>query len=308
MKVLNWNIRGMNSCRKRKALNDIITSHQIDIIAIQETKKSDFSSRILSSISSKLDIWHFLPSQGSSGGILFGGDSNKVRIVSISLHTFCMDVHVENKLDSVIWQLTIVYGPVKRKLKSLFWAELDLVRQGQSLPWILCGDFNALRSIKDKSGSHLDISISRSFNSFINRHNLVEHQLPNRKFTWSNGHQFALLDRFFTSLDWDQLYPSSIITDLGKNGSDHCPIILQVSQTPNFSPHQFRFDPLWLEQADFVQLLPQWWGEHQLSLPDIANSWHKKLGHVRRKIKGWAKNHYGQKKGKNNIFFFDYMS
>ena len=59
---------------------------------------------------------------------------------------------------------------------------------------------------------------------------------------------------------------------------------------------QFRFDPLWLEQPDFVALVQQWWLESELKLPDIAHSWHKKLKRLKQKITGWARNHYGQQK------------
>lgn len=62
----------------------------------------------------------------------------------------------------------------------------------------------------------------------------VEHTLPNRKFTWSNGRRFAvctssLVDRFFTNSQWDQSYPSSLVQDGSSFGSDHCPIILHTS-------------------------------------------------------------------------------
>lgn len=200
MKILNWNIRGMNSSRKKQALHDIINHQHIDLIAIQETKTEDFSTRLLNSISNRFDIWHFLPSHGKSGGILVGGDSNTINIISSHTHTFCVDIMLENKKDSSLWQFTVVYAPVKRHLKAAFWAELDSIRSGHHEPWVLCGDFNAIRNNQEKSGPSLDLKLSRLFNHFINRHHLIECRLNNRKFTWSNGHHFALLDRFFISI------------------------------------------------------------------------------------------------------------
>lgn len=102
MNILNWNCRGLNSTRTRHILRDLISDNKIDIVAIQETKKDDFSHRCLKGISSRIDIWQWLPSIGRSGGILLGCDSNKVRIISYSLHTFCIDVVLENKLDNKI--------------------------------------------------------------------------------------------------------------------------------------------------------------------------------------------------------------
>ena len=42
MNFLNWNARGVNSPKKRQILNDIIVANKIDLIAIQETKKTEF--------------------------------------------------------------------------------------------------------------------------------------------------------------------------------------------------------------------------------------------------------------------------
>lgn len=80
MKILNWNARGLNAPKKRRILKDMIITHKIDIIVIQETKKDSFTHRILTSISSKFDKWVWVTAQGRSGGILFGCDSDTCTI------------------------------------------------------------------------------------------------------------------------------------------------------------------------------------------------------------------------------------
>lgn len=54
MNFLNWNVRGINSTKKRQILADIVTNHHIDILALQETKKETFTDRILRTISKRL--------------------------------------------------------------------------------------------------------------------------------------------------------------------------------------------------------------------------------------------------------------
>lgn len=169
---------------------------------------------MLKAISTRLNIWHWLPSRGRSGGILFGGDSNKMKVLSCQLHTFCLDIQLENKLDSQHWQVTVVYGPVDKSLKPAFLAELDTIRQHTNMMWVICGDFNSIRHRSEKSGVNFDVKSSRLFNAFISRHNLLEHQLRNRKFTWSSGGKFALLDRFFSTINWDAKYSASYVQDL----------------------------------------------------------------------------------------------
>ena len=73
MNILTWNCRGLNASSKRHRLRDIIVANHIDIVTIQETKKENFTTRQLKSISSQLDIWFWLPSSGRSGGILLEG-------------------------------------------------------------------------------------------------------------------------------------------------------------------------------------------------------------------------------------------
>ena len=99
MNILNWNCRGLNSIRKRYILHDLIIDHKVDLLAVQETKKDNFSQRCLNNISSRLDIWIWLPSIGRSGGILFGADSNKVQVLQHSLHHFSLNIVLENKVD-----------------------------------------------------------------------------------------------------------------------------------------------------------------------------------------------------------------
>lgn len=167
LNILNWNVRGINSSRKRAILKDLLVQHKIDIVLLQETKREHFSSRILKSISSSLDIWHWVPYVGRSGGILFGGDSTKIKVLSCTEHRFCLDLVIENKLDSKIWEITIVYGPVQRSLKRSLWTELNTVRQHHIGHWLLSGDFNVIRNSSEKSGNNFDISTSKMFNTFI---------------------------------------------------------------------------------------------------------------------------------------------
>lgn len=283
LQLMTWNARGINSRHKRDILHDLIVQFKVDIVLIQETKKEHFSNRILNSISTRLDIWHWLPSVGRSGGILFGGDSNKIRIIKVTQHRFCLDVQMENKIDSKISQITVVYGLVDRKLKRDLWKELDSLRNEELELWVLSGDFNVIRSRSEKSGVNFDIQTSSFFNKFISKHSLVEHKIDNRKFTWSNGRNFALLDRIFTSIAWDMTYATSYIHDASKYGSDHCPLILHTSNSPLNPIHHFRFDPSWVENEEFNRLVIKWWDEFPLDLNDLCNSWNMKMKHMRKK-------------------------
>lgn len=102
MKLLNWNSRGLNSSTKRHRLRDIIIDNHIDLIAIQEIKKESFTKRYLASISSNFDVWFWVSSSGRSRAILFGADSNKIKVPHHSLHRICLNVILECKTDNAV--------------------------------------------------------------------------------------------------------------------------------------------------------------------------------------------------------------
>jgi hypothetical protein len=109
-----------------------------------------------------------------------------------------------------------VYGHVDNSIKGVFWEELNLLGNEVLDALLICGDFNALRFRHKKSGLNFQNRISRKFNNFLYYFNLFEYELQDRKFTWSNGTQFTLLDRMIGSLQWDIQYRRCNIIDLPK--------------------------------------------------------------------------------------------
>ncbi|KAL7167318.1 hypothetical protein ACSBR2_037897 [Camellia fascicularis] len=52
MKMLSWNIRGLGRSEKRCKIKNVVKDRQIDILLIQETKRSNIQARDAKS------IWH----------------------------------------------------------------------------------------------------------------------------------------------------------------------------------------------------------------------------------------------------------
>ena len=68
MKILSWNVRGLNASDKRSRIKNRLDSSFWDIVLLQETKLS------LDNFSATLGKWtswkhSFLPSNGASGGL-----------------------------------------------------------------------------------------------------------------------------------------------------------------------------------------------------------------------------------------------
>lgn len=141
--------------------------------------------------------------------------------------------------------------------------------------------------------------MSGLFNDFVNDHKLVELKLHHKKYTWASGLNQALLDRYFVNIDWLDQYPHVGVQHLSSYGSDHNPLVLSTGHQERHT-HQFRFDPEWLKNEEFVQLVIKWWTEKSLLDYRMRLSWHNKTKHLKKKIKGWTKNYYGEKKEKES--------
>jgi exonuclease III len=290
----------MNSHHKRNILHDLVIDNKIDLLTVQETKKKEFSTRMLKVVSSKLNVWIQLPSVGLSGGIVVGCDSAKFMIERSILGKFSVTLMIKNRFDNVNWTFTTVYGPVDTSVKEQFWQELRDIKAISYAAWLICGDFNAIRFRNEKSGPRFNVRASSTFNKFLDDYNLIEYELFSRKFTWSNGRQSALLDRFICSMQWDSLYAKCVVQDLASYGSDHCPLVLHTNMKNLHTAIIFRFDNLWLDIPEFQDLVIKWWQDFKLS-GDIAKEWHEKMKYMRRKMKGWSKNFFAEKKKRKQI-------
>jgi endonuclease/exonuclease/phosphatase family metal-dependent hydrolase len=91
------------------------------------------------------------------------------------------------------------------------------------------GDFNLVRSQKEKSNGLINFKIVDVFNEWIDKWGLIDIKDPTRPFTWSNNQEhpiLATLDRVLVSVHWKVKYPLAKVTMLHKGVSDHNPLAI----------------------------------------------------------------------------------
>ena len=187
-----------------------------------------------------------------------------------------------------------MYGPSKRKFRKDFWDELVGLKEICSVRWCLGGDFNVFRRVSEKFNS---LTITRSMREFyflIGELDLVDPNLNNARFTWSNFRQSPIccrLDRFLLSNEWVEGYPCLRQEVDVRTVSDHSPLILDTSP-PKWGPTPFRFENAWMEHKHFGRDFENWWKEIPLEGWE-GYKWMKNLQRIKTHLKKWNSEVFG---------------
>ena len=88
-------------------------------------------------------------------------------IGAIDEGNYYVKFHLCNKMDVFKWALVVVYGPAQNNLKEQFLTELVNMCSHESLPILVGGDFNILRTPHDKNNDNYDSRWPFLFNVII---------------------------------------------------------------------------------------------------------------------------------------------
>ena len=140
---------------------------------------------------------------------------------------------------------------------------------------------------------------------------LLDSTPKNGKYTWNNkrtglGHIAARLDQFLVSTSFLQkdLFPSSFIISLAT--LDYKPITLLLAPPTNLYPIPFRFNSLWLNNDNTLEIIHTAQNSTFLSSPNFI--WESKLRVVRSALKNWATSFYYEPTLKKNNLQADLIS
>lgn len=261
-KLLNWNVRGINSRDKWSAIRNKIVDLSCDIICFQETKKEAFDAGFLRNFCPPdFDKFEFLPSIGASGGILTAWKSRMFSGELVFSNEFAISVELRSMHNDDTWLLTNVYAPCHNEGKRNFINWFKHIQMPEEVDWLVVGDFNMMRKPEDRNKEGGDPSEMFMFNSAISFLGLTEIVLQGRRFTWSNMQPNPLLqkiDWIFTTCSWNLKYPDTSVKGYDMTPSDHCPCLVNIS-TAIPRPKVFRFENYWLQLPCFQQILNEVW-------------------------------------------------
>eukprot|EP00253_Pinus_taeda_P024786 PITA_24786 len=123
---------------------------------------------------------------------------------------------------------------------------------------------------------------------------LVDADLSNDFFTWNNkrggeAQVASKLDRFMISEELLLTDKEITATVLPFGGSDHWPIQLEIKGLISPRNRPFRFENMWFSHLDFISNIDEWWSEDLQFQGSKMYLLHKRLKHVKFRLKEWNK-------------------
>ena len=203
LKIVSWNVRGLNDCDKRLCIRNLIRLWKVDVVCLQEMKLGEVDRRLIKSLweCPHLD-WLSMGSNGASGGILLLWDKRVLEKMDEAAGQFSLSCKFRNVYNQFEWIFTGVYGSNTDRERRALWEELTGIISWWDAPWCIGGDFNVVRFPSEKSGQGPYSTAMQDFSDFIADFGLLDTPLEGGKFTWSNNREvptMSKLDRFLFS-------------------------------------------------------------------------------------------------------------
>ncbi|KAL2225777.1 UNVERIFIED_CONTAM: hypothetical protein Sindi_3039900, partial [Sesamum indicum] len=149
------------------------------------------------------------------------------------------------------------------------WASLEcLALQCINTPWLVGGDFNAVRDLSEVCGTSGDIRVAmEEFNTCLQNTVLLPLPMQGEWYTWHNRsagprNLWKRLDRILTNDTWTVRFPSVFYQCLTPRTSDHSPMVINGDNQQQFGG-MFRFDNFLTLSPDFIPTVQSIW-QHQI--------------------------------------------
>eukprot|EP00253_Pinus_taeda_P004660 PITA_04660 len=249
MKLISWNLRGLNGLGKLRILKNMIKMEKLQIWFLQETK---CNSSTLGSILSK--AWPgcqlvAVDASGASGGLVIAWNTRVLTLSDFhaSHHFIQATFHILGT--NIHGHLSNVYFPQEARNKIALLKIIEALNYNKVHPiWIIGGDFNMITKMEENLGGR---------NRFLISDNSVH----------IGGDITA------------EILPHS--------GSDHWPISLQWQRLGNATGRPFRFEEFWLTHPDFKDFIRSTWKSVIPPEGSKMFQFQQKLKNLKHHLKRW---------------------
>ena len=104
MKILSWNVKGVNDREKRKVITAFIKSQRAELACLQETKIHNFCVGVVRSFGSdRFFEWGVVDAVGAAGSILLFWDQRDLKLIEMVIEVFSICCKLKNREDGFQW-------------------------------------------------------------------------------------------------------------------------------------------------------------------------------------------------------------
>jgi hypothetical protein len=265
MNFLIWNVRGLNHPFKQKEVKSMIKVHNIGLICLIETRvKSHKANEIRTCIVPDWDYaynydQHFL------GRIWISWKKSMFEVTVLDKSHQSINCVIKAIKDNLCWCHSFIYGDNKGMDRKLLWNNLvSMKAKVKNQPWMICGDFNVVKSLSEKWGSDKLNSYEIEFGQCLNTFEVLDLKFSGCFYTWTNKseepHFIARKhDRVLANKAWLSCFNKTIVEFHSGGISDHSLAIISIGKLQNFGPKPFKFFNYWLEHKGFLDWVKKGW-------------------------------------------------
>ncbi|KAG5517160.1 hypothetical protein RHGRI_037799 [Rhododendron griersonianum] len=254
MLILTWNCQGAGRPLTSQALGDMVRKNRPSILFLMETKNNKVKMETIR-VKLGFDSGVYVDPEGLSGGLALWWMKEVEIDVDIVSKNFIHAV-ISEKASSSVWAATFIYGCPTRSGRVQVWDSIREIAYSERLPWLCMGDFNQVLSVEDKLGGvSPSQNLLSAFHEMISSCGLVDLEFKGPKFTWRNNRRedafiMERIDMAFANADWREMHEHAMVLVEAAIGSDHNPLILNTTPTPNKVGKPFKFESFWVTDEE----------------------------------------------------------
>ncbi|KAL2225400.1 UNVERIFIED_CONTAM: hypothetical protein Sindi_2965100 [Sesamum indicum] len=257
------------------ALKDLVSEYRLHFLGILETRVR--LNNVMHIQSFLLPHWKWFVDYSSVGNrIWLAWDENVVDVHILDSADQFIHCRVTNMAGNESVIITIVYGASEVIDRRNLWTALEtLAQQCSDIPWMVGGDFNAVRDLNEVCGISGDIRMAtEEFNAGILEAGLIPLPMQGEWFTWHNCSTsmrslWKRLDRILINDRWLARFPSAYYHSLTPQTSDHSPLVLH-GDIQQHNGGMFRFDNYLAHSPEFIHNVQNIWHHEIVGIPMYA--------------------------------------
>ncbi|XP_074289408.1 uncharacterized protein LOC141614562 [Silene latifolia] len=209
-----WNVQGTGNKKKINAIKEVVRIYKPTVLALVETHMGEEHAIKMGTILG-YNGQSRVNAIGFSGGIWLYWRKEINTLTPITEHQQFITVEIPRN-GELPWFFSAVYASPDPTNRRQLWVELENFARNNNRPWLLAGDFNETRSLRERHGG--DQNMARrceNFDNWIENCEFLELAFTGPSHTWARGNsvatrQSARLDRALCNADWGALFEDAM--------------------------------------------------------------------------------------------------